>query len=245
MEAGKTSSTPARMPLKFGQGKNGTQLAKRATTETNMFLLGTLHLLPLLLVGTSAGAQTPPDARHSTDDRSSGLSSSTPHLCEEALRHAHRGEFEEARTLYARAFDADPSTPILFNLAVAEMYFPNRAVDALAHLREYLKRDDAEPARVVLIQTKLLPRALAATGHLRLVWTPTERVLLGWTSTPLFTLDGESVHVEGDVLDVLPGPHILLATTPDGSWSGAVQSRAGESIVPAMRLVLVAHRAGP
>ncbi len=151
-------------------------------------------------------------------------------LCKEALGHAKRGEFEKARALYAKALETSPSPAILFNLALAELN-SDHGLDALRHFREYLRATDTEPAKVAIVRTDLLPKAVAATGHIRLLNSPA-------CSTAF--LDGhEIVSFPGGIVDVMPGRHFLSARTPDTGWAAEVTVAAGQSADAPLHLVWV------
>jgi tetratricopeptide (TPR) repeat protein len=128
-------------------------------------------------------------------------------LCKEALAHAKKGEFEAARRLYAKALETSPSAAILFNLALAELN-SGHALDSLRHFREYMRATDTEAPKVAIVSAELLPKALAATGHIQINGTPT-----GATAY----LDGEEiVSAPGGVVDVMPGQHSVGATRRTG-----------------------------
>jgi tetratricopeptide (TPR) repeat protein len=151
-------------------------------------------------------------------------------LCKEALAHAKKGEFEAARKLYAKALETSPSAAILFNLALAELN-SGHALDSLRHFREYMRATDTEAPKVAIVSTELLPKALAATGHIQINGTPT-----GATAY----LDGEEiVSAPGGVVDVMPGQHSVGAYTPDRGWRADVTVAAGATAEARFTLVWV------
>jgi tetratricopeptide (TPR) repeat protein len=151
-------------------------------------------------------------------------------LCKEALAHARKYEFEAARVLYARALGISPSTAILFNLALAELHSA-RALDALRHFREYLRANDADPSKLPIVRTDLLPKAFGATGHIQIMSSPAGAKLY---------LDGqEIVSAPGGVVDVTPGPHVVTARSPDQGWRADVTADPGVSTEAKFALVWV------
>jgi tetratricopeptide (TPR) repeat protein len=140
-------------------------------------------------------------------------------LCKEAHAHTKQGEFEAARVLYARALDVNPSAGVLFNLALAELLSSGHAVDALHHFRFYLEAQFADPAKLAIVRTELLPKAFAATGHLNVRGAP---------SGAEFYVDDQEVYPDDGAVDVAPGRHTLVASTATVAFEAQVDASAGK-----------------
>jgi tetratricopeptide (TPR) repeat protein len=82
-----------------------------------------------------------------------------------------RENYEGARAAFARAYEIDPKAATLFNLALSELN-ADHAVEAAAHLREYLMHGEEPAAKLESVRTKWLPRAEARTARLD-VFAPT------------------------------------------------------------------------
>jgi hypothetical protein len=156
-------------------------------------------------------------------------------LCKEAHAHTKQGEFEAARVLYARAFDVNPSAGVLFNLALAELLSSGHSVDALVHFRDYRDDEMADPAKLALVRTELLPKAFAATGHLD---------VRGASSELAFYVNDQRVPVEDDgTIDVSPGFHTVFASGTAVAFEAQVDAKAGQ--VTAVSFRQVPPRANP
>ncbi len=143
-------------------------------------------------------------------------------LSDEAFAHVHKGDFEGARRLYKRAYATAPSAPILFNLALSELN-SGWGLDALAHFRAYANDPAADPANVALVTKDLLPRALAATGHLDIGSAP---------AGSSFLVDGVvATTADAKILDVEPGEHLIVAQTGTTSVQAREHVEAGVTIV--------------
>src|SRR5437868_1937928 len=112
-------------------------------------LLVVSGLSAVLLTSLPTRAETP-TTRAAVDEMAA--------LSKEALEHAKKGEFDAARELYTKAWEKSPNTPLLFNLALAELK-SQHYVDALHHFDTYLAQHDAEPAKLDVVKTKLRPQA--------------------------------------------------------------------------------------
>jgi tetratricopeptide (TPR) repeat protein len=151
-------------------------------------------------------------------------------FCDEALGHARKGEFDDARKLYAKAFDIAPSSSILFNLALAELNAGD-ALDALRHFRQYVQAVDTDPSKVERVQAEQLPKAFAATGHLQILKIP---------DTATLYLDGKPIaYAPAGLLDVTPGEHFIGARIADMAWHAHVQAAAGATTRATLELLWV------
>ncbi|MGO8999206.1 MAG: tetratricopeptide repeat protein [Polyangiaceae bacterium] len=166
------------------------------------------------------------------DSTATGTPRAVVALCDEALAHVRKGEFDAARKLYAKAFDVAPSASILFNLALSELNAGD-ALDALRHFREYVQAADAEPKKVARTQSEFLPRAYAATGHLEVHFDNV-------SAEAKLYLDSERiVYVPAGILDVAPGEHFVGAATADMGWCADVHAVAGKTTPAVLQLVWV------
>jgi len=146
-------------------------------------------------------------------------------LNREAAEHAKQDEWNVARALLTEAHQMDPSdASLLVNLAAAELK-SNDGVAALRHLRAYL--DDPRvpaPAKHV-VETELLPRAMAATGHLTIHFPAGARVVVDNETLATDATSGVATD------DVAPGTHSIEAQAPGTSatiWK-SVAIKAGGS----------------
>jgi hypothetical protein len=148
-------------------------------------------------------------------------------LSKEALEHAKKGEFEAARDLYAKAWEKLPNTPLLFNLALAELK-SEHYIDALHHFDLYLTQPDAEPGKADLIKNRFRPQAYAATAHIT-IDDPS-------LAEARIALDG--VEKDSHTLDMTPGEYEVSARMKDGSiWRANVTAVAGQTVTARLELV--------
>ncbi len=133
------------------------------------------------------------------------------------------GKVDDARLKYAQALVVLQRTNILWNLAIAEFY-SNRPLDALRHFKQFVVRNDADPADVKRANDKYIPESAQQTGHLVVEAAPGLEIIvdddLQQGATPF-----------RDTVDVNPGPHRVHAR-----YRGAVESKdvactAGRTIV--------------
>src|SRR5208283_4797361 len=61
-----------------------------------------------------------------------------------------RQDYEAARVSFGHAYSVDPNAAVLLNLALAELQ-SGHPVDAIRHLRSYLKDPSADPAKVTVV----------------------------------------------------------------------------------------------
>jgi hypothetical protein len=128
----------------------------------------------------------------------------------EAAEHAKHGEWDVAAALLAAAYKLTPDPSLLVNLAATELK-ANRGVDALHHLRAYLGDPSADPKVRDAINAQLLPRAMAATGHVTVHFPLGAHVSMD--SAPLSPEPGSTAMI----VDVMPGNHVLEVT--GAGWS--------------------------
>jgi tetratricopeptide (TPR) repeat protein len=141
----------------------------------------------------------------------------------QALAHVKKGEFEDARKLYEKAFENTPTTLLLFNLGLAELSAGHgHELDALRHFRQYVSASDAEAPKSAVIKSDLLPRAYRATAHIALEQAPAGASVV---------LDGAATTAVDGTLDAMPGTHDVVATTAAGKWNAHVTAAAGERVV--------------
>ncbi len=100
-----------------------------------------------------------------------------------------------------------------------------------------MREHGAEPSKVTVIQKELLPKALAATGHIALDRQP--------PGTELTIDDRSAPQPDGDVLDVLPGAHNLTARGPGGTWHATVTVAAGERASASFERVVEPNASAP
>ncbi|MGH7437877.1 MAG: hypothetical protein ACRENE_19535 [Polyangiaceae bacterium] len=120
------------------------------------------------------------------------------------------GDYEGARTAFARAYELDPKATTLFDLALSELN-ADHPVEAAAHLRAYLMHAEEPPAKLESVRSKWLPRAEARTARLE-----------------VFAPAGSQLSVDGAVpQDAKP------ATGPSGAPMTSIVVAAGEHEVNA------------
>jgi hypothetical protein len=179
-----------------------------------------LSIVVAALVGVSAAARA--------EDKDSEKVAA---LCQQAYERAQSRDFAAARELYAQAMAIAPNLTIEFNLGLAELR-SGRPLDALVHLRAYAKDPHAEPSKVAVANADLLPKALAATGHISLSQAPKAAV---------FYLDGKALVNQTDpVLDVVPGKYAVVARTRDAAWAASVDAPVGTTATPSFHIVYAA-----
>lgn len=115
----------------------------------------------------------------------------------EAATLAKQGKYEEALA-YVQSYALEPRASVLLGMALAE-YELKRDVEAMVHLREYLRNPKAQ--NVEELKAKFFVPLHERTGHLR-ARTP---------SGVQVTVDGATAAVIDDVIDVKPGDHVVSA----------------------------------
>ncbi len=143
-------------------------------------------------------------------------------LNREAADHAKRGEWEVAAAMLNEAYRLTHDPALLINLAATELK-ANTPVDALRHLPAYLAEQTAKAKVKEAVNTQLMPRAMAATGHLTIHFPLDAKV----------TVDAEPVAVDPGatsvVDDVMPGEHAILVTSGGSEFRQSVTLQAGAS----------------
>lgn len=139
----------------------------------------------------------------------------------EGLEFARAGKFEQARQAFLQAYALyqDPAT--LWNLAIAEMK-TDHSVDALRHIKAYLKTPKPDPA-YVSVAPSLIEKLNAKTGH----------VAVDAPQGADITVDGERVPDRtplADVLDVSPGDHDVIAQIGTNTAREHVVVAAGQTV---------------
>ncbi|HEY1698007.1 MAG TPA: tetratricopeptide repeat protein [Polyangiaceae bacterium] len=133
-----------------------------------------------------------------------------------------RHDYEGARAMFSRAYDADPSqVEIVFNLALAELQ-SGHPVDAARHLRAYVASPQAQPERVASARSKWLPDAEAEVGRLSIEAPAGTQV----------SVDGATLGTAPfvDPVYVAPGEHDLRAQTGSEERTMHISAVAGETI---------------
>jgi tetratricopeptide (TPR) repeat protein len=164
----------------------------------------------------------------SVDEEAASHRAQAAAISKDALVQVKKGQFEAARRLYEKAFEIFPSTPILFNFALAELR-SGHVLEALGHFRAYLKAPDADAREASVVNSDLLPRAYGATGHIDVGKAPRAAEL---------AIDGHRmVPTDDGVIDVSVGTHEVVATTGTESWRGTITLAAGERSSPPLELI--------
>ena len=119
-----------------------------------------------------------------------------------------RSDYESARVAFAHAYDVEPAASTLISLALAELQC-GHAVEAVRHMRAYVRNPGADPVKVEMVRTKWLPRAEEQTSRL-VVEAPAGAEVL---------VDGQSEGTAplADPVDLSVGEHEVVARL--GSWS--------------------------
>lgn len=115
----------------------------------------------------------------------------------EAAALAKRGKYEEALAKYVQSYALEPRASVLLGMALAE-YELKRDLEALRHLREYLRSPRAQ--NVDELKARFLDPLHERTGHLRVRAAASAQV----------TVDGAPAIVIDDLVDVAPGPHVVV-----------------------------------
>jgi hypothetical protein len=132
----------------------------------------------------------------------------------DGVARIEEGEFELARLAFLQAYTLDPAPQLLWNLGISEAK-SQHFVDALRHLRAYLKLPDVTAKQRAVAQP-LIEAAARGTGHIAVVVDAGTDI----------RLDGNLVaRPLVDVLDVAPGSHVV--TAQQGSRSKTVTASPG------------------
>jgi tetratricopeptide (TPR) repeat protein len=133
-----------------------------------------------------------------------------------------RQDYEAARVSFGHAYSVDPNAAVLLNLALAELQ-SGHPVDAIRHLRSYLKDPSADPAKVTVVLAKWMPLAEGQTA----------RLAVDGPSGSEIVVDGQKLGTTPlpEPLDVSPGEHDvgLLSATATASKTLHVTTVAGQT----------------
>jgi hypothetical protein len=121
-----------------------------------------------------------------------------------------RSDYESARMAFGHAYEVEPKAATLLSLALAELQ-SGHALEAVRHLRAYVKDSGAEPAKVDAVRTKWLPRAEEQTSRV-LVEAPGGAEVLVDSRT-------QGTAPLADPVDVTIGEHDVLARL--GPWQAS------------------------
>ncbi len=156
-------------------------------------------------------------------------SSTTPAVAEDVARREAQARFKEgvdaykkqdyetARNKFTQAYAVLKSADILINLALAELR-SDRPLEALTHFREYENHPKADPASLKSLPS-FIADAYKKTGHIK----------IDAPQGVAISIDGAAVlRPAGDVIDVLPGKHVVQAKMPDGEKRVEIDAPAGD-----------------
>lgn len=147
-------------------------------------ILAATTALLIVSVARPSGADAPP--AHAA---ASAPSTPPKSWIEQGVRLFREHQYEAAKDAFSHAYELDPQTETLLDLALAELE-TDRPVEASKHLRDYLGRPDAPAAKLDVVRTKWLPRAEARTARLE-----------------VFAHAGADVRVDGTAAESAPrGP---------------------------------------
>jgi tetratricopeptide (TPR) repeat protein len=130
-------------------------------------LLATAAILFGPLAGPSWARADPPTAASPATETPADRAAA---LAADGVARFEQGHYEEARQVLAQAFEIDPQTKTLLDLACAESN-AGHPVEAVQHFRQYLSRSDTSPDTVDIVRNEWLPRAEAQIARLN-VLTP-------------------------------------------------------------------------
>ena len=141
----------------------------------------------------------------------------------EGLQLYERGSINEARVKLVQAYAILGRTSILWNLAVAEFY-SSRVLDAVRHMRQFVKAPDAAADDVRLAKERFIPAIEKQTG----------RVAITAARGTSLSIDGEELGLAplADLVDVLPGKHVVVGKGQSGTVTLEIDVRSGQ-VVPA------------
>jgi hypothetical protein len=117
-------------------------------------------------------------------------------LVRDGIARFERGDYPAARADFAQAYARAPRPATLLDLALAELA-AGAPLDALRHFRAYVADARASPEAAARVRDKMIPRAVAETGHI-VVSAPRGAVVI---------VDGEAA-APGPI-DVTAGRHAI------------------------------------
>jgi hypothetical protein len=129
-------------------------------------------------------------------------------------------DYDTARRSFQRSYDLTPRTSTLLNLGLAELN-SDHPLDAIKHLRAFVRASDAPAAKVDEVRSNVIPRVEAQLG----------RIEIDAPSGAQILVDGVRLGIAplSEPADVLPGAHEVAAMFDDGRSSRTtVTATAGE-----------------
>lgn len=131
------------------------------------------------------------------------------------LQAQKRGALEEALIHFRDSYTVDPRQPgPLRNLALTEAQLPGHYLDALKHLRLWLRSPAASAPDVRTRMEGVLRDVMAETGHIDVSHTGGQLTIDG--------IDAASLEHEGNVYDVEPGPHVVALAAGGGTQTQSI-----------------------
>ncbi len=175
----------------------------------------------VLLGSTSAQAQTEAAIREAENRFNEGVELYTA------------GKIEEARLKYTQAHAVLKNSRTLWNLAVSEA-FSKRPLEAIRHLREYLKLPSPNPVHVASARERYIPDLEKQTARVRVEAPGALKV----------SVDGEPLRDHDTILDVMPGVHRVEVTTPQGVERREASCGLGETVTVRVVVATTAQTKG-
>jgi hypothetical protein len=141
-----------------------------------------------------------------------------------------RQDYEGARVALRKAYALNPRADTTLRLGIAELQ-SGHPVEAVEHLREYLKHTEEPETKLDLVRTKWLPRAKASTARVDVFAAPGTEVLLDGTvqeAPAVSTLD--EFRPGGPTLSIVvsAGEHDVSAHLGTSTETQHVVVRGGE-----------------
>ncbi len=176
---------------------------------------GIAWLLSTALAGSAFGTATPARAQSAGEETGARVHA----LTRDGLKKLAAGDYENARQAFQEAYNLSQETPVLLNLALAELN-AGRPLDALLHFRQYMQRPDANPDKVAKVREQLIPQVSKQTAHINVKTLASASV----------ELDGAPVASWNDGIDVIPGAHTLKIAVGHFTKTFNVAPAAGEQV---------------
>jgi hypothetical protein len=139
-------------------------------------------------------------------------------LVRDGIVRFEAGDYQAARADFARAYAAAPRAATLLDLALAELA-AHAPLDALRHFRAYLVDPGASPDAAARVRERMLPRAMAETGHLE----------VSLANGATLAIDGEPTPQAGTI-DVAAGRHVVEARLAGRTVRFEVVAPAGQRL---------------
>lgn len=177
----------------------------KTTLRRRLFVAGVLGLIALA---------DPSVAR--ADDRSEAEA-----RFQEGIALYKAGNIDEARLKLVQAYAVLGRPNILWNLAVAELY-SSRPLDALRHMRKYIKLPEATAHDINLAKETFIPKLEQLTG----------RIAVKAADGTALKIDDEEVGAAplAEAIDVLPGRHVVIGRAPGHDATVEVDVAAGQTV---------------